>query len=161
MAHALTRDAMLSSGKVYGVTTGFTGVMMIMGPDARSGTGANTIAPITVLRAADAKASPASGGASANCRPRVVALGRHLFDFADGAPWRSLALAPTDPWLVSDPGFSRRRRPGRAGGAQQRPRRRPLVLNPRHHRSRRTNSTGEISFCFRAKLSLGLEKSGL
>ncbi len=102
VAHALTKDERLSTGKVYGVTTGFIGVVVIIGPDALSGIGANAMAQIAVLFAAVSYSfAGVFGRRFSGLSPLVVAAGQVTCSTLLMAP---LALALERPWTVADPG---------------------------------------------------------
>jgi len=51
VAHFLTKDEKMTSGRILGVIIGFTGVVFIMGPSALKGLGANTLAQLAILAA--------------------------------------------------------------------------------------------------------------
>ena len=103
VAHALTRDERLSTGKVYGVTIGFIGVAVIIGLDALSGISANAIAQVAVLCAAVSYSfAGVFGRRFSRMSPLVVAAGQVSCSTLLMAP---LALALERPWLVADPGI--------------------------------------------------------
>jgi len=52
VAHALTEDERLTPAKAVGVTAGFVGVVVLMGPDALHGLGSGTLAQFACLSAA-------------------------------------------------------------------------------------------------------------
>ncbi|MEX2200626.1 MAG: DMT family transporter [Dongiaceae bacterium] len=52
LAHVLTRDERLTSGRVAGIAIGFLGVVAMIGPDAIEGLGASVLAQAAVLAAA-------------------------------------------------------------------------------------------------------------
>lgn len=104
VAHALTRDEKLSAGKVSGVTTGFTGVAVIIGPDALPGIGADALAQIAVLCAAVCYSfAGVFGRRFTGMSPLVVAAGQVTGSTLLMAP---LALYLERPWAAADPGFA-------------------------------------------------------
>ncbi|MDP6603335.1 MAG: DMT family transporter [Rhodospirillales bacterium] len=52
IAHLLTRDERMTPGRVAGVALGIAGVVVVVGPDALQGAGANVAAQLAVLGAA-------------------------------------------------------------------------------------------------------------
>lgn len=104
VAHVLTQDERLSSGKVYGVTTGFIGVVVIIGPDALSGIGAHAVAQIAVLCAAVSYSfAGVFGRRFSGMSPLVVAAGQVTCSTLLMAP---LALALERPWLMAGSGIT-------------------------------------------------------
>ncbi len=102
VAHAFTRDEKLSAGKISGVATGFIGVVVIIGPDALSGIGANTLAQIAVLCAAISYSfAGVFGRRFSGLSPLVVAAGQVTCSTVLMAP---LALALERPWAGAEPG---------------------------------------------------------
>jgi drug/metabolite transporter (DMT)-like permease len=103
VAHALTRDEKLSAGKVYGVTTGLVGVVVIIGPDALSGLGVNAIAQVAVLCAAVSYSfAGVFGRRFRSLPPLVVAAGQVSCSTVLLAP---LALFLERPWADPAPGL--------------------------------------------------------
>jgi drug/metabolite transporter (DMT)-like permease len=103
VAHAFTRDEKLSPGKMLGVTTGFIGVVVIIGPDALSGIGANTVAQLAVLCAAVSYSfAGVFGRRFRSMSPLVVAAGQITCSTIVLAP---LALLLEQPWTAPAPGF--------------------------------------------------------
>ncbi|MDH3314377.1 MAG: DMT family transporter [Gammaproteobacteria bacterium] len=104
VAHAFTRDEKLSTGKISGVATGFIGVVVIIGPDALSGIGANALAQIAVLCAAISYSfAGVFGRRFSGMSPLVVAAGQVTCSTLLMAP---MALALEQPWSVTNPGFA-------------------------------------------------------
>lgn len=102
VAHAFTRDEKLSAGKISGVATGFIGVVVIIGPDALSGIGANALAQIAVVCAAVSYSfAGVFGRRFSGLSPLVVAAGQVTCSTVLMAP---LALALERPWAGAEPG---------------------------------------------------------
>ncbi|HSS64251.1 MAG TPA: DMT family transporter [Gammaproteobacteria bacterium] len=77
VAHVFTRDERLSSARVSGVVIGFLGVVVIIGPDALSGIGADALAQLAVLCAALSYSFAAVFGRRfSGISPLVVATGQ-------------------------------------------------------------------------------------
>lgn len=103
VAHAFTRDEKLSGGKLSGVVVGFTGVVVIIGPDALSGVGANALAQVAVLFAAVSYSfAGVFGRRFSGLSPLAVAAGQVTCSTLLLAP---LALALERPWTGPAPGL--------------------------------------------------------
>ncbi len=103
VAHAFTRDEKLSPGKLLGVTTGFIGVVVIIGPEALSGIGADTVAQLAVLCAAVSYSFAGVFGRRFRSMPHlVVAAGQVTCSTILLAP---PALLLEQPWTAPAPGF--------------------------------------------------------
>jgi drug/metabolite transporter (DMT)-like permease len=99
VAHVLTRDEKLRPEKVYGVATGFVGVVVIIGPDALSGLGAGALAQIAVLCAAISYSfAGVFGRRFRSLPPLVVAAGQVSCSTVLLTP---LALFLERPWAVA------------------------------------------------------------
>ncbi len=102
VAHLLTRDERMSSERVCGVVIGFLGVVVIIGPDALSGLGANALAQVAVLCAALSYSFAAVFGRRfSGISPLVVATGQVTGSTLLMLP---LALVLERPWTGLSPG---------------------------------------------------------
>lgn len=103
VAHALTSDEKLSPAKISGVTTGFAGVVVIIGPDALSGIDSSALAQIAVLCAAVSYSfAGVFGRRFRSISPLVAAAGQVTCSTMLLAP---LALLLERPWSASAPAF--------------------------------------------------------
>ncbi len=102
VAHIFTRDERLSPRRVSGVVIGFVGVVVIIGPDALSGIGANALAQFAVLCAAISYSFAAVFGRRfSGISPLVVATGQVTGSTLLMLP---LVLIFEPPWSGFSPG---------------------------------------------------------
>lgn len=104
VAHALTRDERLTAGRAGGVMVGFAGVVLMIGPDALWGIGADVLAQLACLGAALSYAFAAVFGrrfAATGIGPVRTATGQVTASTAMLVP---LALLVDRPWTLAMPG---------------------------------------------------------
>ena len=105
VAHYLTADEKLTSGRIAGVLFGLIGVVVMIGPEVLSGLGSNTMAQIAVLGAAFSYALAGVFGRrfrKLGVTPMVSATGQVT---ASSLVLIPLALAFDQPWRLPMPGF--------------------------------------------------------
>ena len=103
VAHLLTRDEKLTTGRVAGVALGFGGVVLMIGPDALAGLGRDAAAQIAVLVASLSYAFASVFGrrfARMGMPPMAVATGQVTASTVMLAP---LAAAVEHPWALPIP----------------------------------------------------------
>jgi drug/metabolite transporter (DMT)-like permease len=105
VAHVLTADEKLTGRRVAGVLVGLAGVVVMIGPDALAGLGANVLAQLAVLGAAVSYAFAGIYGR------RFKALGVSPIQTAAGQVTAStvmllpIALLVDQPWTLALPGL--------------------------------------------------------
>jgi drug/metabolite transporter (DMT)-like permease len=105
LAHYLTGDERMTPGRVAGVLIGFTGVVIMIGPDALAGATTDLIAQLALLLASIFYAlSPIYGRrfGRAGLSPIVTATGQFTASTVMVAP---LALIIDRPWTLPMPGL--------------------------------------------------------
>ena len=104
VAHFLTRDEKLSTVRVSGVAIGFAGTVVIIGPDALFGIGADTLAQLAVLCAAIAYSfAGVFGRRFRGQSPLILAAGQVTGSTLLMIP---LALTLERPWTGGDPSMT-------------------------------------------------------
>lgn len=104
VAHALTADEKMSPNRLAGVTVGFIGVALMIGPDALAGIGADVLAQVAVLAAALSYAFAGVFGrrfARMGVAPMVTATGQVTASTLMLVP---MALLVDRPWTLPMPG---------------------------------------------------------
>lgn len=101
LAHRLTRDERLTPARLAGVALGFAGVVVMTGPDALAGLGAQVLAQLAVLGAALSYAfAGIFGRRFRGTPPLVTATGQLTCSTLVLAP---IALAVDRPWTLPAP----------------------------------------------------------
>jgi drug/metabolite transporter (DMT)-like permease len=103
VAHFLTSDERMSKARLAGVGLGFLGVVLVIGPDALRGLGANTVAQLAILGAALSYAFAGVFGRrfrKMNVAPLVTATGQLT---ASSLVLIPLAVALERPWTLLAP----------------------------------------------------------
>jgi drug/metabolite transporter (DMT)-like permease len=103
VAHFLTSDEKITRGRFGGVLIGFTGVVLIIGPEALEGLGTNLFAQLAVLGAALSYAFAGVFGRrfrDLGCEPLVTATGQVTASTVVLIP---LAAVTERPWTLSMP----------------------------------------------------------
>lgn len=106
VAHALTTDEPMTANRLAGVTIGFAGVVLIVGPDVLGGLGANVLAQLACLAAALAYAFAGVYGRRfkrMGVPPMLTATGQVAASTLMLLP---LALVVDQPWTLPAPGLS-------------------------------------------------------
>lgn len=105
VAHWLTQDEKLTAGRVIGIAIGIVGVVVIIGPGALRGLGANVLAQLAILGASLAYAFGAVFGRrfrGMGITPQATATGQVTASTAMLLP---LALFFDRPWSLPAPGL--------------------------------------------------------
>jgi drug/metabolite transporter (DMT)-like permease len=103
IAHALTDDEKLSGNRLAGVLVGFTGVAVLIGPEALAGAGANVLAQLACIAAAIAYGFASVYGRrvrSMGMAPEVAATGMVTTSALLLIP---IALVVEQPWSLPAP----------------------------------------------------------
>ena len=102
LAHLLTRDERLTSGRLVGTILGVGGIVVLVGPGALGGFGAHALAQLAVVAAAVSYAfAGIFGRRFAGLSPLSVAAGQVTTSTLLIAPF---ALVVEQPWLGAMPG---------------------------------------------------------
>lgn len=105
VAHFLTGDEKITGGRLVGVVVGFAGVVLMIGPEALAGLGANSLAQLAVLGAAMSYAFAGVYGRrfrNLGVAPLVTATGQIT---ASATVFIPLAMKVDRPWLQPMPGL--------------------------------------------------------
>lgn len=101
LAHFLTRDERLTPRRLAGVLVGLGGVVLMIGPDALRGLGADALAQLAILGAGISYAfAGIFGRRFAGTPPLVTATGQVILSSALILP---VALAVDRPWTLVPP----------------------------------------------------------
>lgn len=104
VAHVLTRDERLTGAKLTGVTIGFAGAVIIIGPEALAGAGRDALAQIAVLVAAISYSLAGVFGRRFRGTPPIVtAAGQVTCSSLLIAPF---ALVVESPWTIASPSLT-------------------------------------------------------
>jgi drug/metabolite transporter (DMT)-like permease len=105
VAHLLTKDERMTVWRFTGVVVGFTGVVLIIGPEALQGLGADIVAQIAILTAALSYAFAGIFGRrfrAMGIAPLVTATGQLTASTIVMIP---LAIVVDRPWMLPMPGL--------------------------------------------------------
>jgi drug/metabolite transporter (DMT)-like permease len=105
VAHLLTKDERMTVWRFTGVVVGFTGVVLIIGPEALQGLGADIVAQIAILTAALSYAFAGIFGRrfrAMGIAPLVTATGQLTASTIIMIP---LAIVVDRPWMLPMPGL--------------------------------------------------------